>query len=57
MLFVFESFENLCSLLNIPIAAHKTEKPTKILTFLGIELDSHHMIAHLPQDKFNRIQR
>ena len=33
-----KSFENLCSLLNIPIAAHKTEKPTKTLTFLGLSL-------------------
>ena len=46
-----KSFENLCSILNIPIATHKTEKPTKTLTFLGIELDSFHMIARLPKDK------
>ena len=46
-----KSFENLCSLLNVPIATHKTEKPTKVLTFLGIEIDSHLMIARLPKEK------
>ena len=29
-----------CSLLGIPLAAHKTEGPTTCLTFLGIEIDS-----------------
>eukprot|EP00117_Sycon_ciliatum_P005825 scpid71226/ scgid9614/ len=37
--------------LGVPIAEEKTEGPTNVLTFLGIELDSVQMIARLPDDK------
>ena len=52
-----KSFINMCTLLNIPIAKHKTNGPTKKLTFLGIELDSKNMVAMLPREKLVRYSR
>ena len=33
------------------------EGPTTPLTFLGIDLDTHHMEIHLPGDELHRIQQ
>ncbi len=44
-----------CSLLGIPLAAHKTEGPTTCLTFLGIEIDSVAARLRLPADKLERL--
>ncbi|XP_070572205.1 uncharacterized protein [Ptychodera flava] len=41
--------------LAIPIASHKTVGPTNCLEYLGIELDTIKMQAHLPQEKLDRI--
>jgi hypothetical protein len=38
-------------LLNIPIADDKTEGPTTVLCFLGLELDSQKMEVRMPRDK------
>ena len=35
----------------IPIAVEKTEGPSQVLPFAGIELDTRYMIARLPDDK------
>ena len=43
--------QSLCLTLGIPIADEKTEGPTTCLTFLGIELDTVAMEAHLPAAK------
>lgn len=45
-------FDNL----NIPLSAHKTEGPSTSLEYLGIVLDSIHMMAKLPEDKLFRIK-
>lgn len=45
------TFVSLCEEIGVPIAHHKTEGPSQILTFLGIELDSTSMEARLPCDK------
>lgn len=45
------TFISLCNYIGVPIAHHKTEGPTNVITFLGIELDSLNMEARLPQDK------
>ena len=37
--------------LGIEWAPEKVEGPAKILTFLGIEIDSHNKVIHLPQSK------
>jgi hypothetical protein len=41
--------------LQIPMALHKTERPTTCLEYLGIILDSQLMEARLPHDKLVRI--
>ena len=45
------AFLDLCHYIGVPIAHHKTEGPTNIITFLGIELDSIKMEARLPLQK------
>ena len=45
----------VCQDLGVPIAAHKTEGPSKQLTFLGIQVDSIKMELSLPPDKLTRI--
>ncbi|CAH3182095.1 unnamed protein product, partial [Porites lobata] len=40
--------------LNIPLAPNKTFRPTQVLEFMGITLDSVQMQARLPEDKLIR---
>lgn len=47
----------LCRRLGLPMAADKTEGPTRCLTFLGIELDTDAMEARLPADKLLELAR
>ena len=42
--------------LGIPVATHKTEGPTTMLTFLGILIDSHIFELRLPAEKLARLQ-
>ena len=46
----------MCHRLGVPIAEHKTEGSTQVLTFLGIEVDSERMEVRLPEDKLHCIQ-
>lgn len=41
--------------LGVPVAAHKTEGPTTIITFLGILVDSDNFELRLPADKLARL--
>ena len=45
------TFISLCELIGVPIAHHKTEGPSRTITFLGIQLDTIQMEARLPTDK------
>ena len=45
-----------CSRLGVPIAEHKTEGPTQVLTFLGIEVDTGRMEVRLPSEKLQCLQ-
>lgn len=47
----------LCEELGVPIAAHKTEGPSTVITFLGIELDSVERVLRLPEEKLRRLKR
>lgn len=47
---------SVCRQLGIPIALHKTEGPSTVLTFLGILVDSARMELRLPSDKLQRLQ-
>ena len=41
--------------LNIPLADEKTEGPSEILCFLGLELDSIQMVVRIPMDKIKEL--
>ena len=45
-----------CAQLGVPIAAHKTEGPTHVLTFLGIKVDTVEQEIRLPTEKLRRLQ-
>ena len=47
----------LCEELGVPIAAHKTEGPSTVITFLGIEVDTVDRVLRLPEEKLQRLQR
>lgn len=49
-----EKFIQFCQKAGIPLAPHKTEGPTRCLTFLGVELDTLLMLARLPIDKLQK---
>ena len=44
----------MCADIGIPTAPDKTVRPTQVITFLGLELDSVAMEVRLPVDKLNR---
>ncbi len=48
--------EAVCKDLGLPLAAHKREGPTEVVTFLGIELDTQQMVMRLPQDKLEALR-
>lgn len=47
-------FESLAQLLNIPLALEKTVKPTQMLTFVGLELDTVQEEVRLPAEKIDK---
>lgn len=51
-----ESLTELFCDLNVPMAAHKGEGTSNIITFLGITLNTNLMVASLPQEKLDRIR-
>lgn len=46
----------LCAKLGLPVAPAKVEGPTKVLSFLGIELDTTQQELRLPQAKVDRLR-
>ena len=44
-------FRDCMADLGVPLAEEKTEGPTEVLCFLGLELDSIHMVVRIPRDK------
>ena len=40
--------------IGVPLAPDKTEGPSNVISFLGIELDTINMLASLPQDKVDK---
>ena len=46
----------LCELLGFPVAMHKVETPSLVLTFLGLELDSIKQEVRLPKEKLIRLK-
>ena len=44
-------FESVMHDLNVPLSPEKTEGPSEIIIFLGLELDSNEMTVRIPKDK------
>lgn len=42
--------------LNIPVALEKLEGPTRVLIFLGIEMDTHNLTLRLPTEKLREVK-
>ncbi len=51
-----ETLLSECCRLGVPIASHKTERPTTTLTFLGIEMDTIKGELRLPGEKLVRLR-
>jgi len=54
---LMQIFRTTCTLLGVPIAEGKTEGPSTVLTFLGIEIDTENMILRLPRDKLSELKQ
>ena len=52
---IMTNFQACMSNLGVPIASEKTEGPTNVLCFLGLELNSDEMVVRLPMDKVHDI--
>lgn len=48
---LMDTFQICMAELNVPLAEDKTEGPAEVLCFLGLELDSVHMVVRIPQEK------
>jgi hypothetical protein len=48
---VMETFFQTCAQFGIPIAEEKTDGPTTVLVFLGLEIDSEQMEVRIPLEK------
>lgn len=53
---MLDKFQNMCSIIGVPLAADKTFGPDQIMPFLGITLDVKKMEARLPVDKLKHCQ-
>ena len=49
-----QSFMSMCASIGVPLAPHKTEGPSTVLTFAGIQLDTTRREAAIPHDKLIR---
>lgn len=48
-------FKDCFQVLNVPLADEKSEGPTEVLVFLGLELDSRKMIIRIPKEKLSEV--
>ena len=53
---LLQSSLDLCRSLGVPIAAHKLEGPSTVLSFLGIQIDTARGILRLPPEKLGRLK-
>lgn len=52
---IMDTFVTTMNNLGVPIAADKTEGPTCVICFLGLEIDSEEMVIRLPMSKVKEI--
>ena len=48
-------FISFCAFVGVPIKSEKTENANNVMTFMGLELDSVQVEAHLPFDKLEKL--
>jgi hypothetical protein len=53
---LMSNFEYVCKDMNIPINEEKSEGPSTVLTYLGLEIDSQKMTVRLPSEKIVKAQ-
>ena len=51
---VMTQFQDACSNLGVPIAHEKTEGPTQVMTYLGLEIDTIRKQVRIPRDKLEK---
>ena len=53
---IYNTFQDVCNQVGIPLAVEKLEGPTRVITFLGIEFDANAQTLALPEGKLHEIQ-
>lgn len=53
--FLLDTFKFFMQKFGVPLSLEKTEGPVTVLSFLGIEIDSVHMVFCLPEDKLVKL--
>ena len=48
-------FTTVMQELNVPLTDEKTEGPSEIIVFLGLELDSNAMVVRIPREKITEV--
>ena len=49
--FALDSFRSLCGLLGVPLSEKKTVEPTRLITFLGYQIDMEAKVISIPREK------
>ncbi|MCU7858829.1 MAG: hypothetical protein KZQ86_03130 [Candidatus Thiodiazotropha sp. (ex Lucinoma kastoroae)] len=52
---IMEIFRSCLASLCVPLAEEKTEGPSEVLCFLGLELDSRNMVVRIPREKIEEL--
>lgn len=52
---VMHKFQSCLQELSVPLPKEKTEGPTEVLCFFGLELDSVHMVVHISMPKIAKL--
>ena len=52
-----KNFQEICSIIGIPLSVEKTFPPSTVMEFMGITLDADRMEARLPDDKLLKMRQ
>ena len=52
---LMSKFNSIMQQLNVPMAQDKTEGPSEVLVFLGLELDTNEMVVRIPSNKIKEV--
>ena len=53
---LLHAFQKVCDTLGVPLAVEKTEGPTTIITFLGLDINSDRQVVRVPQEKVSKLK-